>query len=238
MSATDLFTLTDLSLEVAQILGDTSDIGIAKAKKFINRALIRVSEIGDFPFLVIEGASFATVASTETYGLAVGVKRILAVYVTGNSARKFTLMNNRDFRERFPNVSSSVGTPYFYRYTKTDTTTGQRYVGLYPIPSAVETIYYDYIKEMVLLTNNTDDVRIVSGLPDYMVDALIELAAAIGMREQDDENYEGAMAEAIARWNNLYLENNSEIDDRIRARPSDGQSLDYLDPKLPSNYGG
>lgn len=237
MAATDLFTLEDLATEVAQNYGDTSDITIAKAKKWINRALLRINEMGDWSWLMTFDATFSTVSGTESYTLADGVKRVYSLFIQDTSRRVLRLMDDRTFREMNTSAVNPQGTPYSYRLYGRNSTNGRRKVALWPVPNAVFTMYYDYRKDISLLSADTDDVRITCGMPAHMVDALIELASAIGYRELDDSDYESAMAEAVVRWQNLLADDLTEIDDRIRQRSFDDDFLPLGDPMLPPQFG-
>ena len=307
MAANSLYTLDDLATEVAQNYGDVSDITIAKAKKWINRALMRINEMGDWSWLMTFDATFTTVydsgtatlingATTkvvtlnatqldaayivtasvngnvavtataslqtttqftltfspaipvsgayeltwsiekESYVLGEGVKKIYSIYYQQNVRRNLKLIEDRRFREIFTYNVTPSGTPVWYRLYGRDATTGRRKVALFPIPASQLPIYYDYRKEMPMLVNDSDDVRVVTGMPDHMIDALIELATAISFRQLDDSDYESAMAEAMARIQRLHAEDSTEIDDRIRMRNFD--SAEYMgDPVLPPQYG-
>lgn len=237
MAADSLYTLLDIATQVAQNYGDTSDITLAKAKQWVNRALIRIDEIGDFSWLMKFDETFNTVAGTETYTLVDGVKRIYAIYYQQNVRRKLRLMDDRRFREVFTYSVSPQGTPLWYRLYGRNATNGNRKVALWPIPNNAIAIYYDYRKEMTLLVNDSDDVRSVTGMPGHMVDALIELATAISFRELDDSDYESAMAEAVGRWQKLLAEDLSEIDDNIRMKNFESDSIYFGDPVLPPQYG-
>lgn len=222
---------------MAESLGAVDDVTVATCKRLVNRALVRISEKYDWPFLFVQGGTITTVASTETYSLDTTVQKVTSMYVTGTRSRVLRLMEGRQFRQTFTNPILSTGTPNYYRYAGVDASTGAKKVSLYTIPSTAETIYYDYVKKMPLLSNNTDDVRTVCGLPDHAVDALIELATAIGMRKFDDADYESAMAEAIVRWDAIYQDYTNEIDDRLRARSFEGAEFIGMDPILPPAYG-
>lgn len=237
MAADSLFTLDDIALQVAQNYGDTSDITIAKAEKWINRALLRINELGDWSWLMKFDATFNTTSGTETYTLGAGVKKIYALYYSDNVRRKLRLMDDRRFREVFTYNVTPTGTPLWYRLGGRSTINGRRQVKLFPVPNATIAMYYDYRQEMPLLVNSTDDVRVVTGMPDHMVDALIEMATAISFREQDDSDYQSAIQEAEARLQRLLAEDETEIDDRIRMANFEGDSVYYGDPVLPPQYG-
>lgn len=235
MAANSLFTLSEIANEVSQIYGSTDDITQAKAKKWINRALMRINEMGDWSWLMVFDGTFTASSGTETYALATNVKKVYSIFYSSGVRRKLRLMDDRIFRSIATQVTTPQGTPLWYRLYGRDAS-GNRKVALWPIPNATLTMYYDYRKEIDLLVNDSDDVRTVTGMPDHMVDALIELAAAIGMRELDDSDYESAMSEAVARWKNLLAEDLSEIDDGIRMRAYEADATNYQDPVLPAQY--
>lgn len=236
MAANDLFTLLDIATEVSQNYGDTSDITIAKAKKWVNRALMRISEMGTWSWQKVYDEALNTVAGTETYTLADGVKKINAIWIQGSTRRKLRLIEDRRFREIFTQPTTPQGTPLYYRNYGRDATSGEKKIAIYPVPNAVYALKYDYDREIQMLVDNTDDVRVETGMPAHMIDALIELATAIGYRELDDSDYESAMAEALERWRALFADDSSEIDDRIRQAPFEADGPDLNDPVLPSNY--
>ncbi len=349
MAANTLFTFQAIATEVAQNYGDTSDLTLSKAYKWVNRALIRVSEIGDFSWLWGPQGSFKTVvrfyyyqtvgtspgvsqtisrndngtggpsfntaeiidASTvitdvngngvftagipvtatntgtgvtlssipdakygacymwylyngqgaqppvnlaqpgqyvltvattnnvlpaqEIYSLAFGVKKVYAIYYVNNVRRKLRLMDNRRFREIFTYPVQPSGTPLYYRDLGRDSS-GQMQVALWPLPNTVYNIFYDYVKECPLMVNASDDVRTVVGLPEWQVDALIQLATAIAFAELDASNYRDMMNEAVQRWADIYHDDSNQIDDSIRAASFDGERVDYADPVLPPQY--
>tara|TARA_R110000868_G_scaffold242882_7_gene498509 strand:- start:3935 stop:4879 length:945 start_codon:yes stop_codon:yes gene_type:complete len=313
MGAQDIFSLSAIATQVAQNYGSTDDITIAKAKKWINRALLRMNEMGDWSWLMVFDATFNTVSGTESYTLGAGVKKIYALYYQDTVRRKLKLVDDRRFREVFTYTVTPQGTPCWYRLFGRSSSNGRRKVALYPIPNATLAMYYDYRREIPLLNdietgsatlsngvatktvtlantyydNDYDlslivtsssssdpavtatvtsqavgsfivslsptpgtanysiaytltrdpDVRIECGMPDNLVDCLIELATAISFRELDDSDYENAMAEAVARCRALLAEDLNEIDDNIRMIPFDADSAYFADPVLPPQYG-
>lgn len=313
MAAQNLFSLSDIALQVAQNYGAVDDITIEKAKKWINRALLRINSMGDWSWTMIFDGTFNTVNGTESYTLTAGVKKIYAIYYQDQVRRKLTLIDDRRFREVFTYTVTPQGTPVWYRDFGRDHTTGRRKVALFPIPNASMAMYYDYRREVPLMidsesgsaamvngaatqtvtlentfydndydltvsvesSNDSDpavtatvtaqttstfsvsfsptpatgnytlsyslerdpDIRRETNMPDHMVDALIELATAIGFREQDDSDYESAMAEAVARWQDLLAEDLNEIDDKIRQVAFEADRIYYGDPVLPPQYG-
>jgi hypothetical protein len=236
MAASDLFTLAQIADQVCLNFGDTSDITQAKAKKWINRALLRFSELGDWSWQRVFAASLSTVASTEIYDLS-GVKQITAIYVSSPVQRKLTLMEDREFRRRYPN-NTATGMPYYYREAGWSTTTANtRKLGFYPIPDGVYTIKYDYIRSIQLLSSDTDDIRVATGMPQHLVDLVIEMATAIGWKELDDGDSTEQMREVLQRLAAAYAEDQHSIDDVFVMAPLETSDIDkFFDPVLSPNF--
>jgi hypothetical protein len=127
-------------------------------------------------------------------------------------------------------VTSSSGSDPAVTATVSSQATGSFIVALSPTPATA-----NYTLSWSL--ERDPDVRRETMMPDHMVDALIELATAIGFREQDDSDYESAMAEAVARWQGLLAEDLNEIDDKIRQVAFEADRVYYGDPVLPPQYG-
>lgn len=244
MSATDLFTLADLKTQVCLNLGATDDISMAKAGKYINRALIRFSEMGEWSWQRVyaqafPGATSVTVASQFEYSVR-NCLRITSLYMASPIQRRLVLQGDRDFRRMYPNATAT-GTPYYYvqRGRTADSTNKDiQKVGLYPIPDAAYTLLWDGVKPISLLSADTDDVREVTGMPVRMVDILIEMATAIGWKEIDDGDAAVQMQEVLTRLKGAYADDNHDVEDVQILAPFEGESLDKIfDPTLPPNFG-
>lgn len=236
MAASDLFTLAQIADQVCLNYGDTSDFTQAKARKWVNRALLRFSELGDWSWQRVYAQTFATVASTEAYSVA-GIKAITKVFLASPIQRDLDLIEDRLFRQIFPN-NTATGTPCYYReYGWSLTTVNTRKIALYPIPDAVYTVNYDGVRAIQLLTSDTEDVRTSTGMPQHLVDLLIEMATAVGFKELDDEQAKAQMDECLTRLGAAYFNDQTNIDDRIIMAP-DYSLARNLDPVLPPQYNG
>jgi len=183
MAADSLFTLSDLAEQVGLNLGAVDDISLAKCKKHINRALIRFSEMGMWPFQYRYAQALNTVASTEDYTVT-GAIKYSSLYTSQPIQRKLTLIEDRKFRAMFPN-NTAVGTPYYYREAgwSTHLLRNSMKISLYPIPDGVYNLKYDGLAPITLLSADTDDIRTTTGMPSHLVDLVIEMATAIGWKE-------------------------------------------------------
>jgi hypothetical protein len=108
-------------------------------------------------------------------------------------------------------------------------------IGLYPIPDAAYTLKWDGIKPITLLSATTDDVRIVTGMPSHYVDALIEMATAIGWNEVDDAEAKAKLQEAVLRLEALWKRDSHSIEDTHLMRGFDSDDY-HRDPVLPPQY--
>lgn len=248
MAATDLFAFSDLKTQVALNLGATDDVSMAKCGKYINRALLRFQEMGEWSWQRVyeqpfPGATSVTVAGTKTYSVK-NCLRITSLYLSSPLQRRLVLLDDRVYRKRFPN-DTAQGTPYYFmlRGRGGNTASPAAYdtlkVGLYPIPDSAYTLLWDGVKPITLLSADTDDVRVVTGMPITLVDLLIEMATAIGWKEIDDGDAAVQMQEVMSRLAAAYSDDNHDIEDVHIMSPFDAEDIDKLyDPTLPPQYGG
>lgn len=248
MSAVDLFTLADLQLQVGLNLGATDDVTLAKCAKYINRALIRFQEMGIWSFQQVYEQSFpggiggsVTVNGTKTYSVPECLE-ITSLFMSSPIQRRLVMLGDRDYRRMYPN-DTATGTPYYYlRRGRSGLVSPATFnilkIGLYPIPDAAYTLKWDGYKKITLLSNATDDIRAVSGIPEPMVDLVIEMATAIGWKEIDDGDAAAQMQECMSRLGGFYQDDNHSIEDVHVLAPLDGDNMDKIfDPILPPNFG-
>lgn len=235
--------MSDLQLQVGNNLGATDDVSLAKCAKYVNRALIRFSEMGIWSFQRVYNQAFpgvtsVTVAGTSTYS----VKNCLEMHSlyfdpTGSIVGRLVLVGDREFRQKYQQPSAT-SRPYLYLErgrVNTATEKDVLKIGVYPIPDAAYTLQWDGIKPITLLTAATDDVREVAGLPVSMIDILIEMATAIGWKEIDDQDAQTQMTEVLMRLKGMYNRDNNSIEDVHVMRSFDGDDY-FRDPILPPQY--
>lgn len=244
MAANSLFILSDLANQVCLNLGATDDLSQLKAQKYINRALIRFSEMGIWSWQKVyaqafPGATSVTVNGTFEYS----VKNCLEIHSlyfdpTNSNVGRLILMGDREFRQRY-SQANATGRPYLYlergRANADTNNLDTQKIGLYPIPDAAYTLKWDGIKPISLLTSASDDVRVVTGMPVSMIDILIEMATAIGWKEIDDAQAAEQMQEVMVRLKGMYQKDNHSIEDNHVFRSFEGEDF-YRDPTLPANY--
>lgn len=240
MAANSFFTLSELQTQVGLNLGATDDVSLGKCGKYINRSLVRFSEMGIWSWQRVFGQAFpgatsVTVAGTGEYSVR-NCLEMHSLYVQNDS--RLVLMGDREFREQYPSPTAT-GKPYLYlergRANANTSNLDTLKIGLYPIPDAAYTLLWDGLKPVSLLTNLTDDVRVVTGMPVSMVDILIEMATAIGWKEIDDAAAADQMREVMARLRGAYERDNHSLEDTHRFQEPLADDY-YRDPRLPPQY--
>lgn len=230
---------------MCQNLGATDDLTQAKVKKHINRALIRFEEMGEWSWQRVYAADFQTPSNVTVNGTAVysvpNCLRINALYMQTPIQRKLTLLDDRNFRRMYPN-DTATGTPYYYRQAGRANASSSALdtlkIGLYPIPDGAYALKWDGVRRIVLLSSDTDDVRLLTGMPVNLIDILIEMATAIAWKEIDDGDASAQMQEVMVRLKAAWSNDNHDIEDVMVMAPFEGVDLDKLgDPVLPPNYG-
>ncbi len=231
----EFFTLDAISEEVAQNYGSTDTETKRKSKRWVNRALLSLSRL-KWSFLKDESTTFDTVSGTAEYALDASVKKIRQLY-TRDPQRKLRLLGSKEFRRLTPDPTASTGTPTHYRNIGFNKDCSAYEVSLFPVPDSAVTVYVDADFQIPLMEDDDDDIREVSGVPQHMIDGIIQLATAYGFREQGDSRYARTKAEADAMIRELWEDDNAEDDDNMVHRAF---SLDFDnrigDPILPLDF--
>lgn len=224
-------------------LGAVDDVTQARSEKWINRSLIRFSEMGIWSWQRVYNQAFPGTTSVTISGTSIySVKNCLEMHSlyydpAGSQWGRLTLMGDREFRQLYQSPTAT-GRPYLYLHrgrVNSSTEKDVLKIGLYPIPDAAYTLQWDGIKPITLLTGNTQDVREITGIPVSMVDILIEMATAIGWKEIDDAADNEQMDEVLLRLKGMYNKDNHDIEDVMRMRNFDDTDY-YRDPQLPPQY--
>lgn len=243
MAADSLYLFSDLKQQVCLNLGATDDITQAKSEKYINRALIRFSEIGIWSWQRVYNQAFpgttsVTISGTSTYSVKNCLEMHSLYYDPAQSnVGRLVLMGDREFRARY-SQPTATGRPYLYLErgrVNSATEKDVLKIALYPVPDTGYTLLWDGIKPITLLTGTTQDVREITGIPVSMIDILIEMATAIGWKEIDDAAAAEQMQEVLMRLKGMYNKDNHSIEDNHIMRGYESDDY-YRDPVLPPQF--
>lgn len=140
-----------------------------KVGSFINEIIQEIHEYTDFEFLKTS-TTLATVAAQQQYAIstaiATDVNKILSI--TSRDPEYFLdQLDKRDIQKFDPDYTDVATDPYAYYLEGTDT------LGLYPTPSAVKTLYVDYLKTVIDLSADADTPVIPLRFTQVIIDGAV-----------------------------------------------------------------
>jgi hypothetical protein len=145
-----------------------------KVGDFINEVIQEIHEATDFMFLKTTD-TLTTVASQQEYtistAIATDVNKILSV-TSRDPERFLDQLDKRDIQRFDPDFTDEATDPFAYYLEGADT------LGLYPTPSAVKTLYVDYLKTVADLTADAD----MPVIPVRYTQVIIDGAIARGLK--------------------------------------------------------
>jgi hypothetical protein len=233
----DLFTLEAVSTEILEAYGSTDPVSREKAYKAVNRALRIISRKGTWPFFREEDSTFTTANGVETYRLKSRVKLPKFLHMR-NPARKLRFIDLRELRILYPDNTTTQSAPMYWRVKNYNVSSQSYEVALWPIPDGIYTIYLDADKNPDLLVNKNDDLR-STGLPEEMIETVINIGISLMFEKTDDAMYREKYAEAMTQLDDDWSRLGQHPDDNLTSREYGGAySLRRDDPQLdPSKFG-
>lgn len=239
MVISQLSTAKEVSTEIVEAFGDTSDASFNKAYNCINRALGLITRRGSWPFFRAEDMLVVTAANQQFYKLRPRVKQPRYVHMR-DPAIKLKFFDLRDLRVAFPNNTVTTGAPFYWNVKTFNAGSAAWELGLWPIPDGVYNLYIDADQNPELITN-ANDVIANTGLPPEMTETLIALATALMYEKSADADYAGKMQQAMAMLEEDYYRMGITEDDNLNAREHSGYGDIYMggpifDPRFSTVY--
>lgn len=233
----DLFTLEAAANQLGLRYGDVGSQTLIIMKQCLNLGLIKMNDYGHWRnWNVPSEYSFDTEANTSKYSLCASVKSITALY-TKNPDRKLRRLNDTEFRRYVPDETDVTGEPTHYYEAGYDGSSEAINVILHPVPSSVITVHVDGDIQVPLLTQDKDDVRRVSYLPQNLLHVWYDVAFVMAEKILDG-NYAEADLAAEKALMAAYEKDQTQPDERIIVSDHYGGSInDHLDPMLPPDLG-
>lgn len=233
----ELFRFDEIAFDVAQIYGSTTEQGLKRARRSLNRAMIAI--IGHdrkWSWLKVKD-SFNTVADTREYSLPKDVRAdIQHMWMEDSNRGMISRIPTTKFVKREPDAESTTGTPTLFDYEGVDSS-GCVVISLYPTPSSAIEVFYRYTRRIKPIDDGGKDVRSYWGLPDEMLEALIQKAAALCVQGSNNSRYMELTESADFLIEEAYRADQSKSNTRYIAgdigeggQPDDG-------PRLPPEFG-
>lgn len=205
-----------------QTLTETTDFSAAKLNVLINEGIREIAKRFAWPFLEAS-ATITTVADTQSYAMPADWRRTQAITEDD--------MTNRLDRITFDEASemyggnTPTGTPArkFYIY--------QEKIWLVPIPSEVNAYTHHYLKEITLLTDDTDEPEFASDYhytPAFWAIARVwEQEEEFGKMDAQEARFDRAV-EMMARHYLNRSEDKPQVWGESRRRGYFGSNLPFL----------
>lgn len=234
--ATDLFSFSGIALEISENYGSVDSQSLERAKRAINRALWNISRKGIWSFSNFEDTTFTTAEGQEYYYLSSRIK-IPEYMRTINPARKIYNLSKRRLITAVPNDTDRSGAPLFFRVAGYDKARKSWKIALFPEPDGEYDVYVDAQYHIPLMSDDDEDIRSTSGIPEDMIETVIQLGTAIMYEKSDNENYKRKMAEAQLQLDDDYYRYAANPDEELSARVfSQEDNMVFMDPRLPDQF--
>lgn len=236
-AANELFRFGELAFDVATIFGVTTEQGLKRARRSLNRAAIAIAgHDRNWSWLRVKDSLY-TSSGIREYSLPEGLRAdIEHFWMEGSYRGKLTRIPTNRFVKAEPDASTTSGTPQFFDYEGVDSS-GCMQFSFFPVPSARIQIHFRGTREIVPIDDDDKDVRAYWGLPQSMLEPLIKKAAAICVQGVSTQRFEQLSGEADALIEAAYAADQSRKNTTYRApmiEASGGPEFD--DPRLPPQF--
>lgn len=234
MGAQDIFTLEAIATEVGQTYGSTNAISLTKIKRWINRAILEITNYGEWLFLVDGDETFDTEATTAEYCMPCNIKEIKKLYYRDEDYDLHYVPYDKWIDAIIDDTENS-GRPTHYTIVGWDQYSRGWKIRLWPVPDAVKTIYISADKFIPLFEADEDDLR--DRMPETMLPLVIAIAEKFALKDLDDITEATRIAETRALLTEYHGKQNTQRNLRLRAKPHEEPDVNRaLDPILPPNY--
>lgn len=233
----ELFRFGEIAFDVASIYGVTTEQGLKRARRALNRAMISiVGHDRKWSWLRVKD-SFNTVADIREYSLQREVRADIShFWMEGASPGRIERVPTGQLLDVEPDPESVTGTPSLFDYEGVDSS-GAVVVSFYPTPSGIFEIFYRYTRRIKPLNDVDKDVRAYWGLPDEMLEALTQKAAALCVQGMSTERFMNLTAIADRLIEDAYAADQSRTNTRYIAAMIGEDGGPGPGPRLPPEFG-
>lgn len=232
----ELYRFGEIAYDVAQIYGVTTEQGLKRARRALNRAMISiVGSDRKWSWLRVKD-SFHTTSGVREYSLQREVRGDIShVWMEGTTPGKLSRVPTGQMLRSEPNPEAVSGTPTLFDYEGVDSS-GCIVMTLYPTPSGDFEIFHRYTKRIAPLDDVDQDVRTYWGLPDELLEALTQKAAALCVQGVSTEKYMALNSAAEGMIEMAYSSDQSRTNTRYIAPMQENGDRAYGDPRLPPQF--
>ncbi len=232
----DLFRFIDIAYDVGLILGVTTDQGLDRSKRCLNRAAVQLAGHDRRWTWMRVKDSLLTTADEPEYSLPADFRKEEQFWIQESARRKLAPLPAAQRTEFAPDAALVTGTPEFYDFEGVDSS-GSRIVTLYPVPSAADIeIWFRYSRFLLPIKEDEKSLRSWWGMPPNIIEVLIQKAGALAIEGTNSVRYFQKNKEADDAIAAAYAADQSRPDAVYRAKLVGEEERRRL-PQLPPEYG-
>jgi len=232
----ELFRFEEIAFDVALIFGNTTDQGLTRSRRSVNRAMLALAGTNKrWSWLKVKD-TFNTISGTREYSLTRDVKVLHQMWIDGANRQRIDRLPTSTFVERVPNPDDATGTPRLYDEEGVDSS-GAKVISLYPVPSSILEINFRYTRQIVPILTPEADIRSYWGLPAHLLEALTTKSAAFALRGVNGTKSMELEALANAQIDEAYASDQEGTTTTFRAPMQEGRDRFSDDVMLPPTYG-
>ena len=233
----EFFRIENIAYDVGLAFGSTTDQALARIRRCIYRAALSIAgtEKRNWTWLKVKD-SFNTVASESEYSLRSDVKVIHHLWMEGVSRQRIDRLPTTQFVERVPDSSLATGIPRLFDEQGVDSS-GAKIISLYPVPASSLEVFYRFTRQIVPPTDPSNDIRVLWGMPEHLLEALTQKAAALAAQGISASKFAELSSFAAQLIDEAYADDQSKSHTTFRAPMIEGREALSDGPMLPPQYG-
>lgn len=232
----ELFRFGEVAFDVAQIFGVTTEQGLTRARRALNRAMIDIAGHDRKWSWLRTKSSLFTIAEVEEYSLEREVRADIShFWMEGATRGKIYRVPTGKLVKAIPDQSGYSGNPSLFDYQGVDSS-GCVVVSFFPTPASRLEIFYRFTRQIKPLSEPDKDIRSAWGIPQDMLEVLTQRAAALMVQGVNSERFKEMNASSRMLIDEAYSADQSRTNTTYRASMQ-GQHDSIADgPVLPPEF--
>jgi hypothetical protein len=236
-AADELFRFLDIAYDVGLNFGSTTDQGLDRAKRCLNRAATQLAgHDRRWSWLRVKD-SILTVQGEPEYSLPPDFRKEEQFWIQEGSRRKLGRISTALKTELVPDAELRTGIPSLYDFEGVDSV-GSRVATFWPCPSEDDIeIWFRYSRFILPIRDDQKSLRASWGMPPNIIEVLVQKASALAIQGINSDKYFALNNAADAQIAEAYAADQSHPDATYQARLVGEGRPAQEGPLLPPEYG-
>lgn len=232
----EFFRIENIAYDVGLAFGSTTDQSQARIRRCIYRAALSIAgtEARRWSWLKTQD-SFMTVATEKEYSIRQDVKVLHHLWMEGVSRQRIDRLPTTQFVERVPDSSLATGIPRLFDEQGVDSS-GAKIISLYPVPASQLEVFYRFTRKIVPFTDPSQDIRVLWGMPEQLLEALIQKSTALAAQGISASKFAELTTFAESLVEAAYADDQNSTPTTFRAPMIQGRDALEDGPMLPPQF--